>query len=459
LNLVPVVAGAAPVFALATIALVVAARGRTRAARAAFCVAASLVAAGLVTACHCPRFVRWRGLDVPVIATDPEVIRARAAVLQLRDPKVRIDDPTNAVLAWRLLPPTVGFALGLSRRVYLALPHAGCFAALAYVAFLVRRATKSPRAAFSVTVLAAGTSWFFVSSGWLGFFDSWYVLGLLAACFARSRAVVAAACLLTPWVDERIVLAVPLIVAVRGPDPALAAVLPYVGARLLSLGGGDAAARVHLVDHLDLRRVIAVPPDRWVRGLWHGLRPLWPFVIAAGPRRGWVVATVLAALLASLALAQDVSRSASIALPAALLGVEHLARTRPRFARRALLIGCAASLVLPARHVVTTFEMRIISLPHQLEAWRRPPPLLDPVVLTALAGGMVREGRLAEARVRFDSALVLDPGHGPALLGRAGVREKLGDLPGARADLRAGLAVASVSEPCRLELERLGEKP
>ena len=57
----------------------------------------------------------------------------------------------------------------------------------------------------------------FVSTGWLAYFDSWYVLGLLVATFSGSRSSPRpqpACC--APWIDERFVLALPLVVLIRG---------------------------------------------------------------------------------------------------------------------------------------------------------------------------------------------------------------------------------------------------
>ena len=37
----------------------------------------------------------------------------------------------------------------------------------------------------ALTTLLATCSWFFVSTGWLGYFDSWLILSLLVVTFTR----------------------------------------------------------------------------------------------------------------------------------------------------------------------------------------------------------------------------------------------------------------------------------
>src|SRR5207244_6040546 len=66
-----------------------------------------------------------------------------------------------------------------------------------------------------MSLIAGASAWFFVSTGWLGYYDAWLGLGLLAVGFSRRPWVAGVACVLTPWVDERFVLGFPLALLVR----------------------------------------------------------------------------------------------------------------------------------------------------------------------------------------------------------------------------------------------------
>ena len=182
-----------------------------------FTMAASVMAFVLTIACFAPRFIYWSWIDLDSSEHHAaEFNRAIDTLRQLERPFVPITNPTNSVINWRLLFPFLGHVLHLPRWAFLALPSLGCLLVLGYVAHLVRREGGTRWSAILATALSATTSWFFVSTGWLAYFDSWYVLGLLVATFSRSPYAAAAACLLSPWVDERFVLALPLVVLVRG---------------------------------------------------------------------------------------------------------------------------------------------------------------------------------------------------------------------------------------------------
>src|SRR6476620_11351827 len=122
-----------------------------------------------------------------LVAIQPELHRAFHALHQLQDPWQRIDDPVNRVIEWRLLWPVIAHSLGFSHSVYFAVPYLGCIAALAAVSTITWRATKDALPTFAASILAATSSWFFVSTGWLAYFDSWLILGLLLASFASGR--------------------------------------------------------------------------------------------------------------------------------------------------------------------------------------------------------------------------------------------------------------------------------
>ena len=142
----------------------------------------------LVIACFAPRFMHWSWIDLDSSEHHaPEFNRAIDTLRQLEHPFMPITNPTNRVINWRLLFPLLGHLLHLPRWAFLALPSLGCLLVLGYVALLVRREGGTRWTAITATALTGTTSWFFVSTGWLAYFDSWYVLGLLVATFSRSH--------------------------------------------------------------------------------------------------------------------------------------------------------------------------------------------------------------------------------------------------------------------------------
>ena len=185
----------------------------TRVADCLVPVAVSLAAFALVITFFAPRFVMWSWLDLDSAEHHPaEFNRAIDTLRQLDNPFVPITNPTNR---------RHQLAVALPDRRALPAPAAlgvPCFAGARVSAgarvrgpHLVRRESGAWWVALAAAALSGTTSWFFVSTGWLAYFDSWYVLGLLVAAFGRSKIATGLACLLTPWVDERFVLTLPLV--------------------------------------------------------------------------------------------------------------------------------------------------------------------------------------------------------------------------------------------------------
>ena len=226
----------------------------------------ALVVAAIVFCIFTPRLAVWQGLHVREAQFNPEINRAAVTLKQLDDPFLEDVDLglTNLGLAWRLFFPVIAHYLHFPDSLFLALPHIGCLLVLGLVAHLVWRETANRWLSFLITLLAAALPWYFVSTGWLTYFDSWWVLGLLVVGLVPSRVALVAACLITPWIDERFVVGLPLAVVVRavylhGPrlngsqsqnlrewfrDVVLVIVptLPYVIMRLVAMAGHDATA-------------------------------------------------------------------------------------------------------------------------------------------------------------------------------------------------------------------------
>ena len=313
--------------------------------------------------------------------------------------------------------------------MFLALPHLGALIAIATITGLTLRETGSRAVAVATAALMTTTSWFFVSTGWLAYFDSWYLVGLLVVTFGDSAVARALACLLTPWVDERFILSMPICLAVRaayrnqiarertaGPwrDWVLcgAALLPYLALRAAT--GDEAGLSAYVSNRMskdyDLGRCLA--------GIWAGLRMSWLFVIGymwssiAIARPSWKIATfvvVPCTAVGMLFVAGDYSRSMSMILPAALLGVLLSYRERWRHRWRLLLGALVLNLLLPAQHVVGAFVSPIYYVYHEIERYQHPPPYLTGV--TQYRSGLAWEeaGDLPAAITEYDMAISLRP--------------------------------------------------
>jgi hypothetical protein len=433
---------------------------RTAARSLAIAVAAATITLVVFT----PRFVNWRALDIPELErTCAEVHRAADSLRQLDDPWAPIGHPSNNVIAWRLLFPVVWHYLKLPHWTYLALPWVGCVLVLWFVAGIADRELRSWWQTWMVTTLFAALPWFFVSTGWLAYFDSWLVLGILIAAFVRSRWAVGLACLLTPWVDERFVMALPLVVAVRAMalnwfeeqdwrsilgdlGVIVAATIPCPAVRVVSWLQGDPESTAYVRSHWE--QAPSIPVARYAQGLWSGFRAAWIMIAAAiwfvcrraGLFRGAVFGFLVAAsAIGGLFIAADMSRTLMIETPVALLGMLLWHHGHIRSFRCALPAILAANLLLPASHVVWTFTNPIRSLYAGIDAYRHPPRVVDPAQHTRLGDKLVQEGNPQSARGWYEVAIRLDQGFAPAYVGRATARFLEGDRQGAAADLETAL--------------------
>jgi hypothetical protein len=460
----------------------------------------ALAALVLICCFFCPRFFFWPALDIPEARDGPELNRAYDTLRQLDDPFVKIENPNNSVIQWRLLMPLLAHYTHMPWWCFLALPALGCVIVLAVVALIVHRVTGSWAKASMAAVILGACPWLFVSTGWLAYFDSWLVLAIIVGSFARSRKAVFTAFLLGLWVDERIVVAAPVCLLVRllylrWDEPqrwkqtfydalAIAAPLaPYVVIRVLLISSKDKASAGYVATTLSSLRQVRW--TRFVRGLWSGYRLAWSLVIAACAiawlRRGraaGALAVVLVAVTAgiSLMIAADLSRSLQVLVPVVLLGLLWVWKFAPRLARVAVPALLVTQLVLPAEHVVATFISPIKPLPMVLYAWQHPPPDLSPDAYLAkadaaivannldlamheidnamkldshsagphvrLAAVCMRTGNMRLALQSANTAVQLEPTSPDALYMRGIVEEKMGDVNGARRDMSSALADA-----------------
>src|ERR1019366_3446875 len=177
--------------------------------------AAALAVMGVALVFFCPRFYLWRALGTSEGGVFPEVGRAQVVLAQLRNPYVIVLGDAHQVVQWRLLFPALGHLLHLQPWAFLALPWVGVWLCLGWVFACARSRMGSAYGAAWATLLLATFSWFLVATGWLSYNDGWLVLALCLYGFSPSGLVRVAVCLLIPWVDERLVFQVPLLVALR----------------------------------------------------------------------------------------------------------------------------------------------------------------------------------------------------------------------------------------------------
>jgi len=290
-------------------------------------------------------------------------------------------------MRWRILPPLAANLLHLRGYWPLIVPWAGLIALLVYFVLSVERLTSSRLvAALSVALLCTSGAVLFVTMC-NGINDGWCLLGLLAVACSRRNASVAVACLLTPWVDERFLLGLPLAFFCRSIllQPAFAggrrsicwigvAVSVYPVVRtVVSLANSDLGS-VSFV----LRALGATPqylPFAHL-GWWMGFRGGWALVVLAfwcvlvvRGRRAFLLgaAATLAGWGAVTLLAADLTRSTNLLLPLFVAGACAAAGSLgTRAASRLVLALLAFNLAAPFEMVTYNKPLLLHSLPFEL---------------------------------------------------------------------------------------------
>ncbi|MBL9201742.1 MAG: tetratricopeptide repeat protein, partial [Opitutaceae bacterium] len=344
---------------------------------------------------------------------------------QIESPGAPPTDELHRAIQWRLLFPLVGRALHLPPVLFFGLAHLGAVLSLTWMIALLRRAGLPWAETALATIALGAASWFFTSTGWLGYFDSWLALALLVAAFAEHRWLVWLACLLAPWVDERFIAAAPLVllcrwlhrpaeVTVRRDALVPAAILVAFLAVRLGLLAPRSGEGATVGSYLAVRDYLDAPLSRLALGVWEGLRAGWALVAIAVALL-WrnrthafalaAAAVVLAAL--GLATAQDYSRSMTMLLPIALLGPLRAAGAPPAWWPTALRAVAGAALLLPAHHVMNDRVVPIFNLRHQLDLFENPPAAVMPELYELRALHQMSRGEFAAADTSLAFAIRL----------------------------------------------------
>ncbi|MBI1373100.1 MAG: hypothetical protein GC159_10245 [Phycisphaera sp.] len=452
-----------------------------------FIVAVTLVAAAVCVFAASPRFYLWRGLDLWEMGNLPEVNRAVSTQHQIDRPFAPVEHPSNAIIRWRLLFPLLANATSMPFSVYLALPFVGVLLLLGTVTHVVHRDTGDAWLAALSAGLAGTMSWFFVSTGWLTYFDSWYLLGALVVATARPMWAVAAAVLLCPWIDERFVLMLPLCLAVRAVQMGwvrsgfgrrarvetawvVAAAAPYLLFRAIAMfAAQESTSHAYLYEAIFGNDSVLNYLDSAALGVWQGLRLAWGpaiFLIAVAVRSSgawwWKPAIgigITAPLLVMIVLAGDYSRSTSVMLPVVIAGIVLAGRLKLPRRRSVLAALLLLNLLLPVAHVVGPRISRIKWLPAAWHTYRNPEgTLLDPALHLRLGNEAMQAGRSDVALFEYSFAIDLHPEDPSAFLNRATAQASVSNWQEVVNDTSAALTHAPIdwplAEPARLLQQR-----
>lgn len=313
-----------------------------------------------------------------------EWTRALGFLAQCRHP---LTAAVEAAMRWRLLPPLVAHALGLTGRGALILPYVGLVVLTASWCAEAERRLCDRWSAFWLTLILTTTAAVISVTTLYGLNDAWFLIGLMAVAWGRGSPSLIAPALLCPWVDERFLLGWPAALFCRWwlqgrprdfgrqAGCALAALMPYIGLRLgytvaVSDRGSAAFVRGAVRDcphYLLYLRTAA----------WMGYRAGWVLIAAAAlawSRQGgartlaWGAACTLAGWAAVTVLASDLSRSTNLLLPLLFCGGVALKQFAPApESLRRILAGIAvANLLMPFATVIYNDVYLSWSLPVEL---------------------------------------------------------------------------------------------
>ncbi|MSU25130.1 MAG: tetratricopeptide repeat protein [Opitutus sp.] len=390
-----------------------------------------LLAAGifaLLLVCFSPSWGAFRLWSrVPELSGMIETRRAVSVLAQVEHPGAPIADELHRAIQWRLFFPVIGHVLRLPPPLFFGLSYVGGLFLLAFLITLFRRTGYGWLETAFAAIALGSASWFFTSTGWLGYFDSWLALALLVTAFAGTHWPLWLACVLAPWIDERFVIAAPLALLCRwlhGPEKfdfkrevGFPAVLLFTFLFVrLGLLSGRSASGATVGGYLGQRDYLAAPLPRIALGIWEGLRAGWCFAVTAvvllWPHRARAVVlavTLVALLTVGLATAQDYSRSMTMLLPAAVLGLLLAREAAVRWLPLALQVSAAVALLLPAHHVMNDAVAPIFSLQHHLHYRDHPPAIAMSELYELRAIHAMERGDFARAEADLALAIKLAP--------------------------------------------------
>lgn len=321
----------------------------------------TLLAVALSFVAITPKLVPWH--EQPLVY---ETTKVEPMTAQLANPagweRAYLNAPDfNGIqtIRWRLLPPVVGHALGLSPPAYFTLAWVGAMLLVGLSIHYALRRGATPLAALALGVLVGTGSGFFSATCAMGYFDPFYLIPLLVVTFTPSRVVLLAACTLGPWIDEKFLFMLPACCLVRwGWQPetrwvryAIAGIAPYCLIRIAALFMGDSSfgRQIHMQAAV-FPEYAPTLPEAW----WYGFRAGWVLLFAGlgcairslDVRGRWLLIAALAGAVGSVSfLAWDTTRSIAMILPFMILSLQWSP------ANRLLPWLALLNLLLPAAYV------------------------------------------------------------------------------------------------------------
>ena len=284
--------------------------------------------------------------------------------------------------------------------------------------------------------------------------------------------------LLAPWIDERFVLALPVLIVTRclwarhADDEDFAhwkkltaltvSASVYLAIRLIGfLSDNDPVTSVYASQHLKL--IQDVTPTTFAKGFWQGHRVMWLFAVAflaygwrSGPRVLFIGAAVVVTLssVGSLLIAGDMHRSLEILFPAVIAGVFFTSKRFPKQFPIALGLVLAAGLALPASHRLWFENYPIRGLTHEI---LRPPQDTHERMIAGVtrARQLINEGDQAGAILIANELVETDEPHPIAFLFRAELRASMEQFDQAEGDVTAAEKLAPGSPDCAFTLGKI----
>ena len=343
------------------------------------------LAVGLAVAyslfCFCPKL---RLLTGPPMDGTFEWTRAITFLEQAKAP-LDMSAVREPAMRWRVLPAIVAHGLHLGPAAVWVVPWLGILACLAHAAGTMLRLTGDRTITVLALCLLSGSGGIVTATNLLGINDAGVLLGLNVVAFSPSAWTITVAGLLTPWVDERFLFALPLAVACRttlapstinwtGLVGATTGVVLYLGVRLAwEAAQPHSTSGQYIKDSLGSLGVYW----RWIPlGWWMGFRAAWLFILLplavarkdCGLVGRWLLwGSSAGALLLITALATDTTRSAQLLTPLLLAGVAGAVRPLGAAeARRWLALAVLANAVMPLSWVTYNKTWPILPLPVEL---------------------------------------------------------------------------------------------
>ena len=259
------------------------------------------------------------------------------------------DNPFNLTavrepaMKWRILPAIVGWSLGGGVKAGFIVPWAGVVLFFLYCSRLLLAQTKSLDTALTGCLLIGTTGGLITCTNFVGINDAWYLLAICAASFTQKPVLLACICLLGPWIEERFIIAIPVIVATQlltSDAWSLKRLTVCISPGLLVYA--LARSYYETTSSEATRGFLSGLPDLWKTsmhyvpaGLGMGYRAAWlifPIGIAAASHGdktkrtlAWVGGSI--SLATVTLLAADYTRSTSILLPFLLISIIAIDKT------------------------------------------------------------------------------------------------------------------------------------